>query len=150
MRAVILSLVFLLACGGKKTSRDSDTPVAHKPHITAMTGDDDTCDPTVPRVCMGQDVVECAAAPAQQVLEDAHDTACPAATREQVWRDGDVSGRGYPARDRLVVRPVTERVVDHHHPRPRPLAFGNGQQRIDRTVRGGDRDRRHAINVAAT
>ena len=30
-----------------------------KPHITAMTGDDDRCDPTVPRVCMGQDVVEC-------------------------------------------------------------------------------------------
>jgi hypothetical protein len=59
MRAVLLASILLVACGGKKDSREDDTPAAHKPHITAMTGDDDRCDPTVPRVCMGQDVVEC-------------------------------------------------------------------------------------------
>jgi len=59
MRVVILSLVLLVACGGKKGAREDDTSSAKKPHITAMTGDDDSCDPTVPRICMGQDVVEC-------------------------------------------------------------------------------------------
>jgi len=59
MRAAVLALVFLLACGGKKDTRADDPAAAHKPHITAMTGDDDSCDPTVPKVCMGQDVVEC-------------------------------------------------------------------------------------------
>ncbi|MEO6775149.1 MAG: hypothetical protein ABI467_19450 [Kofleriaceae bacterium] len=63
MRAAILSLVWLVVCGawagcgGKKDSREA--PAAHKPHITAMTGDDDRCDPAVPRICMGEDVVEC-------------------------------------------------------------------------------------------
>lgn len=59
MRALILASILLVACGGKKDSRDDNTPVAHKPHVTAMTGDDDSCDPTVPRICMGEDVVEC-------------------------------------------------------------------------------------------
>ena len=47
---------------------------------------------------------------------------------------------GYP----IVVGPVADGIVDHHHPRPRPLPAGNAEQRVDRTVRGVDRDGLHA------
>ncbi len=98
----------------------------------------------------GQDVVERTAALGQQLAEDTRDAAGPAAAREHVRRDGDVSRCGDPTRDRLVVRPVAERVMDQHHPRPWPLAVGNTQQRIDRSVRGVDRDGLHAHNLAVT
>ncbi|MEO8549759.1 MAG: hypothetical protein ABI678_07290 [Kofleriaceae bacterium] len=56
-----VGFVGLAACGGKHTDGSDDLTgsASAKPRVTAMTGDDDTCDPTVPKVCMGQDVVEC-------------------------------------------------------------------------------------------
>ncbi len=61
MRCVWILALVLAACQGK---RDPDGSVASgpapgKPNVSAMQGDDDSCDPKKPKVCMGQDVVEC-------------------------------------------------------------------------------------------
>ena len=55
--------------------------------------------------------------------------------------------RGDMAVDRLIVLPVTHRVVDDHHARPGPLPVGNIEQRIDRAGRGIDLDCRHASHL---
>jgi hypothetical protein len=51
-----------IACGGRSDAPDPNgTPAPGKPHINAMAGEDDRCDPKTPKVCMGEDVVECGA-----------------------------------------------------------------------------------------
>ncbi len=58
---VVWILVLVLAACQTKSDPSSSTPAAGKPHVAAGTiqGDDDACDPKQPKVCMGQDVVEC-------------------------------------------------------------------------------------------
>ena len=59
MRAFALLLVLAAACGPSEPNQALDTPAPGKPHVTEMQGTDDTCDPKTPKLCMGNDVVEC-------------------------------------------------------------------------------------------
>jgi hypothetical protein len=52
MRTLVF-LAVLAACGKSDGKRDQGAPAA------ALPGEDDTCDPTTPKVCRGQDVIEC-------------------------------------------------------------------------------------------
>jgi len=91
----------------------------------------------------GQDVVQGAAAFGQQLAHDTGNAAGHPAAGEHVRRDGDVSSRRDPTRDRVLVRSVPESIVDDHHAWPWTIALGHVQQRVDRTVRGVDGDGLH-------
>jgi hypothetical protein len=58
MRAVWILVLVVAACQTKRDPNPS-TPAPGKPQVRAMQGDDDSCDPKLPKVCMGQDVIEC-------------------------------------------------------------------------------------------
>lgn len=65
MRAFWIPLIVLAtACGGHgdpDLGAGSDRPAPGNPRVTAMTGTDDKCDPQTPKLCLGNDVVECGA-----------------------------------------------------------------------------------------
>lgn len=58
MRVVWILVLVVAAC---QTRHDpsASPPAPGTPHLGALQGDDDACDPKQPKVCMGQDVVEC-------------------------------------------------------------------------------------------
>lgn len=58
VRARGILLVALVACGRKAPPEPAEaTP--NKPHVSAIDPEDDTCDPTKPKICLGDDVVAC-------------------------------------------------------------------------------------------
>lgn len=60
MRGLALILLVAAACDRGSSARDPDIGSGSaRPHVSKLEGDDDTCDPAVPKVCMGNDVVEC-------------------------------------------------------------------------------------------
>ncbi|MFT3691970.1 MAG: hypothetical protein QM831_02430 [Kofleriaceae bacterium] len=62
MRGLLVLLVVFAACDrGQQPPDPGAGSGSAKPHVAKYEGDDDSCDPNVPRVCMGNDVVECGA-----------------------------------------------------------------------------------------
>lgn len=64
MRALWISLIVVCtACGGHSDPAPDPTDqlAPGKPRVNPMAGTDDTCDPQTPKLCLGNDVVECAA-----------------------------------------------------------------------------------------
>jgi hypothetical protein len=60
MRRALIALCALAACQ-RSTPSDPNEPVASakKPHVSPMDPEDDSCDPSKPKICMGDDVVAC-------------------------------------------------------------------------------------------
>jgi hypothetical protein len=93
----------------------------------------------------GQNVVQGAAPLRHQLPHDSGDAADAATPRVHVRGQRHVARPG----DALVcgrhIRPVADRVVDHHHTGPGALTLGKVQQRIDRSDGGVDLNRRHTV-----
>src|SRR5215813_12806622 len=54
----VIAFVAIAACNRTQAPEPAEQP-PKKPHVSAIDGEDDTCDPSKPRVCMGEDVVAC-------------------------------------------------------------------------------------------
>jgi hypothetical protein len=60
MRALWISLIVLAtACEHSDRTPDPDDLAPGKPRVNPMVGTDDTCNPQTPKLCLGNDVVEC-------------------------------------------------------------------------------------------
>ena len=98
-----------------------------------------------------QHVVQRAAALGQQLAHDPGDASDAAAPRVHVRSQRHVSCPGDVVVGRLLVRSVADRVVDHHHTRPRALPVGDaraGHRSVRRGCRSQSSSYRHLTAAA--